>query len=106
MANTSKSKSKTEQYQNGAAKDIIHDVEKVGRKTASALGLGSEELQGYAFLTAGTLLFLHTLGYFAILNWILMVGAIALMLYGAKLVDLLEKSQEVFFFLKDKFTKK
>lgn len=82
------------------------DVQITTTKTAKVLGISTQELQGYAFLTVGILLFIHTLGYFQVLNWILMAGAIALIVYGAKLANLWQRTKEVYQYLHQKFAKK
>jgi hypothetical protein len=100
---TDNSRSQEERVQGNG---IAGDVQATTTKTTRTLGISTEEFQGYAFLTGGILLFIHTLGYFEVLNWFLMASAVALIIYGAKLANLVQRTKELYQYLRKKFAKK
>lgn len=87
---------------NGLAKDMP-----LNKKISKNLKLTTEEFQGLAIFFGGVLLFLYTTEYFEeMLKWAVRFGAIALIIYGAYLSNLVDKTKGSYEYLRDKFYKK
>jgi hypothetical protein len=82
-------KTEHETTHNGIAKDT-----RIGARR-QILPAMSQEVQGYLLIAGGILLFLYTRGYLTFLNYALMAGALALILYGARQSRLLDKAQDL-----------
>jgi len=68
---------------NGYAHDIGYKAEAKIKEMANMASMSNSEVKGLAVLAGGLLLLAHTLGYLALLNWLLMAVAVAAIVWGA-----------------------
>lgn len=66
-----------------------------------------QQVRGYLLIAGGVILFFYTFGFLApLLNWVIRAASVALIIYGAGKVNLLEKAQNLISYIQKKFTKK
>ena len=98
---------KTEPVENGLSKEKERDV-MYNRfaKGESFMDITREELKGFGFLVSGVTLFVYTLGFFQILNWVIMAAGIILIIYGANKSNLWSKVKFSYNYIRQNFFSK
>ena len=96
---------KSESVENGISKDrdILYSSSVKGE---SFMDITREELKGFGFLVSGLTLFVYTLGFFQILNWVIMAAGIILTIYGANKSNLWSKIKFSYNYIRQNFFKK
>lgn len=78
---------------------IAHDVEATMRANLS----GRPELQGWISFASGIILLLHAFGYFHFINYVIIAIGAYLLFMGASKAHLIEKINNVYKWLRNKF---
>lgn len=93
------------QNRNNQEDNITKNINLGTQKAAEAYGHLGEQTKGYILVIFGALLLFYSLGYFQMLNLVVLLGAVGLIIYGGLKSHLFEKIKNLVVDLKNKFSK-
>lgn len=65
------------------------------KSSTSYTTMHRSELMGYGSIVVGLILLAYTAGWLPFVNWVVALGAVALVVYGAREAHLVEKTHEL-----------